>query len=66
MKLIAMCTIVTGKPGALVYVKPGDEFDVADEQEAAAMVAAGNAKAPEAKAPEAKASDADTKKGTKK
>lgn len=49
MKLIANETIETGR-GEDQRHAPGAEFDMADEKEAAALIARGAAKAPEAKA----------------
>jgi Phage major capsid protein E len=43
MKLIAVCTVVSGKPGALVSTAPGGEFE-ADDDEAKGLVERGHAK----------------------
>jgi hypothetical protein len=50
MKLIALCTIVAGKPGAEVRVPPGEEFDIPDRAEAERLVAGGHANWPDKKA----------------
>lgn len=61
MKLIAICTIVTGKPGALVHVPPGKEFEERDAAEAERLVAGGHAKKPE----KAAAAEVEPEKGDK-